>query len=138
MPERAEMDSEAARASPRSLVEPPRTFGDLGEVSPLPDHEHAGLIRERIYAAAAEGGVPGHGGDGREWGPTTPLRGRMTRADADVEIRGALPGDGAGGTLAGCPDLNGDGADDLLLGAVGESTSAYAAGAAYLILGGGH
>ena len=64
------MDSEAARASSGSLFEPARTLGGLGEVSPLPDHEHAGLIRGRIYASAVDSGASGHGGDGRRWGPT--------------------------------------------------------------------
>ncbi|MFT5679444.1 MAG: hypothetical protein ACI8RZ_000348 [Myxococcota bacterium] len=40
-------------------------------------------------------------------------------------------------TVAGCPDMDGDGFDDLLIGAENESTNGQYSGAAYLILGGG-
>ena len=62
--------------------------------------------------------------------------GTLSPADADATLTGEAEGDGAA-AVAGCPDLDGDGFDELLIGAPGESTAATWAGAAYVVFGGG-
>ncbi len=67
-----------------------------------------------------------------------PLTGTSSAADADGVVRGLSAGDGAGGSVAVLGDVDGDGTDDLIVGAGGASPAARAgAGAAYLLLGGG-
>ncbi len=61
--------------------------------------------------------------------------GAASVSDADAQLIGAGPGDWAGFSLAGGGDFNGDGYDDLVLGAPYESTAAGGAGAAYVVLG---
>jgi hypothetical protein len=57
--------------------------------------------------------------------------------DADVVIQGAAAGDGSGISLSGAGDVNGDGIDDLIIGAVGADPNGRAgAGASYVVLGG--
>jgi len=55
---------------------------------------------------------------------------------ADVVLWGVAPGDNAGTAVSGGGDLNGDGLDDIVVGAKNESTAASTAGAAYVIFGG--
>ena len=59
----------------------------------------------------------------------------MSLADADAKITGEAPGDRAGRAVSGAGDTNGDGYDDVLIGADRESTAGRSAGAAYLIFG---
>ncbi len=56
-------------------------------------------------------------------------------ASADASLTGEASGDRAGAALASVGDVDGDGTDDLLIGAPGESTAGADAGAAYLVLG---
>ncbi len=55
---------------------------------------------------------------------------------SDVVLWGAAAGDEAGISVAGGGDLNGDGYDDIVVGAKHESTAATQAGAAYVVYGG--
>jgi hypothetical protein len=55
---------------------------------------------------------------------------------ADVVLWGTAAGDNAGIAVSGGGDLNGDGFDDIVVGAKNESTAASTAGAAYVIYGG--
>ena len=64
------------------------------------------------------------------------LQGSVPVGDASVELLGDSARDEIGAALAGAGDINGDGLQDLLLGAPNDSTAASAAGAAWLILGG--
>lgn len=66
-----------------------------------------------------------------------PVSGTSSLRDADIKMTGAEEGAGAGGSVAGVGDVDSDGLPDLLVGATGDSEGAFAAGAAYLILGGG-
>ncbi len=64
-----------------------------------------------------------------------PVAGALLAADADALLSGQVAADSAGFSLSCVPDSDGDGFDDLLVGAVGESTNGALAGAAYLIRG---
>ena len=59
----------------------------------------------------------------------------MTLSDADARLEGEAAGDSAGWTVTIAGDVNGDGLDDVLVGAVGEDTGGTDAGAAYLVYG---
>lgn len=80
-------------------------------------------------------GVPGEGERGAVYIFYSPMSGTVGSSDADAVLVGEMAGDAAY-ARAGCGDLDGDGVDDLLLGAAGESTNGTWSGAAYLLLGG--
>ena len=64
-----------------------------------------------------------------------PLEGQLNTNNAHVRIDGVLPGQWVGYSVAGAGDTNGDGRDDLLVGAVGTPARGEDAGAAFLFLG---
>lgn len=68
-----------------------------------------------------------------------PITGSHSVADADSTFLGVQADDRAGRALAGLGDLDGNGADDILIGAATEcsssSTGTTVTGAAYLVLG---
>ncbi len=59
----------------------------------------------------------------------------LSLASADAKFVGEAAGNGAA-IVAGAGDVDGDGYDDILIGAPGEDTAGENAGAVYLILGG--
>ena len=65
-----------------------------------------------------------------------PLSGSISLADATLHLSGNATWDVAGFSVSGAGDLNGDGYDDVLVGAYGVDSSEYSVGAAYLISGG--
>jgi hypothetical protein len=67
---------------------------------------------------------------------TTPPSGAMDAVDADAIFDGEDFSDYAGISVSGAGDQNGDGYDDILVGATRDDTGASDAGAAYLVLGG--
>lgn len=64
------------------------------------------------------------------------LTGDLDLADADASWTGEAAGDAAGASVAGLGDADGDGLDDVLVGAWGGDTTAANAGQAYVLLGG--
>ena len=62
-----------------------------------------------------------------------PLFGTYQLGAADAAMIGEAAGDEAGLCVAGGGDLNGDGFDDVLIGATGEDTGASDAGAVYVV-----
>ncbi|MFH1464392.1 MAG: MopE-related protein, partial [Pseudomonadota bacterium] len=62
-------------------------------------------------------------------------RGDRSLADADARLLGAAAGEKAGSALAGGADHDGDGLDDLLIGAPYASWSSAGDGVVYLVLG---
>ncbi|MFO1039001.1 MAG: hypothetical protein U1E45_19335 [Geminicoccaceae bacterium] len=73
------------------------------------------------------------------FGTSMPLQGTIDTRDIGHGVAGfKLTGEGdglAGRSVSGAGDFNGDGFDDLLIGAFDDSTSAYGAGAAYIVYG---
>ena len=63
------------------------------------------------------------------------LSGTLDLSTADAKLVGESAGDQAGHSVAIIGDTDGDGNDDLLIGAINESTIASNAGAAYLVKG---
>ena len=64
-----------------------------------------------------------------------PLSADASLSTASAILRGETYGDYAGSSVAGLGDVNGDGYDDLLVGASGQDSGGGNAGAAYLLLG---
>ncbi|MEC8425635.1 MAG: integrin alpha, partial [Myxococcota bacterium] len=56
-------------------------------------------------------------------------------ADADIKANGAAAGDTAGWAVVGGGDINGDGLDDLLIGAPLDDSAGTLAGAVYVLQG---
>ncbi|MFA4846542.1 MAG: MopE-related protein, partial [Patescibacteria group bacterium] len=67
------------------------------------------------------------------FGPT--VSGELSLADADIKLTGESANDSAGHSLAANGDLNGDGFNDLVVGAVNVYTSGSTNGAAYVLFG---
>ncbi|MFH1466505.1 MAG: FG-GAP-like repeat-containing protein [Pseudomonadota bacterium] len=84
-------------------------------------------------------GAPGAHGGGVESGVVylvlAPGRGGASLAAADAILLGVSAGDHAGGAVAAGQDLDGDGRDDLLVGACDADTTGTDSGAAYLVPG---
>jgi hypothetical protein len=100
----------------------------------------AGDIDGDGYADIAIGDRRAEGGAGNAF----VVRGAPTVAAVDLgavasarvlRLRGAAAGDLAGWSVAGVGDVNGDGRDDLVVGAPGVSTVRAGAGRAYVVLG---
>ncbi|MBT3221625.1 MAG: hypothetical protein HN348_21295 [Proteobacteria bacterium] len=66
-----------------------------------------------------------------------PVSGVLDLANASAQLVGETASDRAGISLAGPGDTNGDGADDVLIGASSQDAGGVDGGACYLFLGGG-
>ena len=64
-----------------------------------------------------------------------PLSGDVYLRTADGRIEGAVSQDFVGRSVAGAGDIDGDGLDDVIVGATGVDSAGSQAGAAYLVLG---
>jgi hypothetical protein len=64
-----------------------------------------------------------------------PVTGGLTLSAADAALDGEAAGDHAGGAVAPAGDLDGDGYDDVLIGAPDQSDGGTGAGAAYVVHG---
>jgi hypothetical protein len=84
-------------------------------------------------------GAPGQDGGGSDAGAvylyTGPTSGLVSLGDADIKANGAAAGDAAGWMVSPGGDIDGDGLDDLLIGAPLESTGGSLAGAVYVLYG---
>jgi hypothetical protein len=66
---------------------------------------------------------------------TQPVPGTTSLVDADAILLGEAPGDGAGQGVSSAGDMDGDGYDDLLIGAPSADNGHGGAGAVYLLHG---
>ncbi len=64
-----------------------------------------------------------------------PVSGELALSEADAQMPGETAADSAGLAVDGAGDVDGDGIDDVILGAPGRDQSGTNAGAAYLLLG---
>ena len=80
-------------------------------------------------------GAHGNQGRGAVYVLRGPLYGDIDLSAADAKLTGEAQGDLAGFAVAGAGDVDGDGLDDLLIGAHHEDAGGESAGAAYLVLG---
>jgi hypothetical protein len=84
-------------------------------------------------------GAPTYTGVGMYSGAVYLVRGPVDApldlADADVKLTGEYMQQTAGASLAGAGDVDGDGLDDLLVGATGDTTAGASGGAVYLVSG---
>ncbi|MDP2310138.1 MAG: integrin alpha, partial [Pseudomonadota bacterium] len=93
-------------------------------------------------SVSSAGDVDGDGYDdmlvGRPTGAAYLVLGSAAPASASLttatQYTGEAAGDGAGSCVSGAGDVNGDGYDDMLVGAYGNDDAASDGGAAYLLL----
>jgi len=99
----------------------------------LHDYDGDGNL-DLLVGSSSNDGAASNAGAGYLWyGPST--SGTVSVADFDAIFQGTTAQDRAGWTVAGLEDHDGDGYDDIFIGAPYEDTNASAAGAAYLWLG---
>jgi len=80
-------------------------------------------------------GAPAVGDAGTAYLVLGPVTGDMSLGGADATLVGEDSSDGAGYSVSGVGDVDGDGLDDLLIGASANDAGGSSAGAAYLVLG---
>ena len=103
-------------------------YGDMAAPSPLEPGSDCLDSDPDVYPGAPESGAgllsdPACDGGGG------------SLAEADMSFVGEAAGDYAGHSIAGVGDVDGDGLDDILIGAYGSQAAGEDHGAAYLILG---
>ena len=88
-----------------------------------------------VVGAYRQSSRKAHGGAGYLF--LSSVSGTVSLSRADVTLVGESDSDQAGYAVVGAGDVDGDGLDDLLMGAHGNDSASTDAGAAYLLLGGG-
>lgn len=92
-----------------------------------------------VGALRADPSVGGHGSSYVVFGKSTPFEATLALADLDGEtgfrIDGAATGDHAGRSVGAAGDINGDGIDDLIVGAPNADTNGPASGGSYVVFG---
>ncbi len=105
-------------------------------VSDAGDVDGDGLGDLLVGAYADGGGGAGAGAAYLILGRAAPTS--LNLAFADAKYIGEAASDAAGYDVSGAGDVDADGFDDVLVGALGQDTGGSSAGAAYLVLGGAH
>ncbi len=88
-----------------------------------------------VCAVANDGGGEDGGAAYVIYGSAGGPSGIIDLSTADARLVGERAGDSAGCSAAGAADVNGDGLDDLMIGAYGNDAGGTISGAAYLIYG---
>lgn len=108
--------------------------GAGGALAAMGDVDGDGVSDVMVGAIGYDYGGFDTGGAFLFFGPVT---GSIGVASADVVLVGEHAGDNAGWSVGGAGDMDGDGQDDMLVGAAREDSGGSAAGAAYLVYGPG-
>ena len=109
--------------------------GAGGDVAALGDVNKDGFADFAIAAPSNDDGGANAGAVYILYGQSTALADMTLNSTNTVELTGQSASDTAGHAVAGAGDVNGDGYDDLLIGANGNDVTAGNAGAVYLVYG---
>jgi hypothetical protein len=90
---------------------------------------------EIVLGASGDDTMGADAGAAYVFAPAPGTSGTWTTANASATFYGAAAGDALGAGLASGGDADGDGRDDLLIGATGVDTVASGGGAVYVVLG---
>lgn len=90
-------------------------------------------VLDLVVGAPTYDGVAGYAG--RAYLFYGPITGNLSAANADATVRAQTFGDNLGISVAGAGDVDGDGFDDLIIGARSNDAAGIQAGRAYLFLG---
>ena len=111
-------------------------FDHLGyAIASAGDVDGDGLDDVLIGAHGDDGAGSDAGAVGLFLGRSLESGGERSLDEADALVLGAQPGDALGRSVGSLGDVDGDGLDDLLLGALGDDAGGLDAGAAVLFLG---
>ena len=119
-------DAEAMLTGPDSFTFAGAAVAGAGDVD---DDGYADLL------VGARGESTGASYAGAAFLVLGPVGGELSLADADAALYGEGSSDYAGAAVAGAGDVDGDGYDDVLVGAYGVNTTGADGGRAYLVLG---
>ena len=111
----------------------------VGSAGDFDDDRSRDLFLTAPYADCfeeqGEGGDPGHDNCGAIYLFSGPIDSDRTVDQADAVLHSVVGGSFAGLGTASAGDVDGDGVDDLVIGAYGDDTTGQGAGAAYVVTG---